>query len=294
MRRCKICIALLSVLTLLSTGCGVQSTVTNTVSGRVRQVSAPSLQEHQTIDIVGASTPYPVIELLATAYESEVRGTRINLLDSSQSSGGITGVKTGLVEIGTVTRPPTLAEADDNLAYREVAKDALVVVTHPTVEGINNLTTEALRAIYSGQTTNWKSFGGPDASITVLDRAEDTSAKRLLREYYLGPNLSNAPDAIMLRHESDMIEAIQNTPYSIGILSLKVVADGLPVNHISLDGIAPTSQNLALGQYGMHRILGIVWYGNPPETTQTFIDFIFSQTGAEIIRQAGYVPSFTD
>ncbi|MEO1353551.1 MAG: substrate-binding domain-containing protein [Cyanobacteria bacterium J06635_15] len=291
MRNRKAWIALLSTMALLPIGCTANPTETVDVPDQATETST-SPQSQQIIKITGAGTPYPAMELLATAYTSQTNDTTITFLESSQTGGGIAGVKEGLVEIGTATRAPKAEEAADDLVHREFAKDALLVATHPSIEGVTNLTTEELQAIYSGQATNWQDFGGPDATIVVLDRAEDESAKRLLREYYLGADLENAPDAVVLRNESDLIEAIQTTPYSIGAFSLaQSIAKDLPVNPISLNGVAPTTETLASGDYAMARTLGIVWYGTPSETTQAFIDFIFSEAGANVLTQAGFSPS---
>ncbi|MEL7510602.1 MAG: substrate-binding domain-containing protein [Cyanobacteria bacterium J06554_3] len=272
---------------LLLAGCGGVSTPILSSSAPVES-AAGSDQSASTITIIGASTPYPALEKLAEAYQKQA-DVQINFLDSSQSSGGIAAVKEGVVELGTVTRPPKPEEQADNLTYREIARDLLLVAVHPSVENIDGLTTEALQAVYSGKATNWREFGGPDAEIVVLDRAEDTSAKRLLRSHYLGDTLENAPNAIMLRRESNVIEALQNTPYSIGTLSrARATTQSLPVNHLSLDGIEPTPEKLSAGQYSMARSLGIVWQGTPSASTQGFIDFVFSPEGRAVLEQAGF------
>lgn len=272
---------------LLLAGCGGVSTPILSSSAPVES-AAGSDQSASTITIIGASTPYPALEKLAEVYQTQA-DVQINFLDSSQSSGGIAAVKEGVVELGTVTRPPKPEEQADNLTYREIARDLLLVAVHPSVENIDGLTTEALQAVYSGKATNWREFGGPDAEIVVLDRAEDTSAKRLLRSHYLGDTLENAPNAIMLRRESNVIEALQNTPYSIGTLSrARATTQSLPVNHLSLDGIEPTPEKLSAGQYSMARSLGIVWQGTPSASTQGFIDFVFSPEGRAVLEQAGF------
>ncbi len=296
MRRRKTWALMLSGLMIFPLGCGIIPVASLPESRDPAQDAAlKKPQASQKIDIIGASTPYPAIKLLASAYQSKVGDIQITFLDSSQSSGGIAGVKAGLAEIGTVTRPPKSTEADDNLVHLEIARDALLIATHPSVEGVDDLTTATLQAIYSGEVTNWKMLGGPDAEIVVLDRAEDTSAKRLLRKHYLGSDLKNAPGAIRLRRESDLIEALQNTPYSIGTVSWSRIASGQPpVKSMSLDGIAPTAANLDSGRYAMYRTLGIVWYGTPSETTQGFINFISSETGTNILQQAGFAPALTN
>jgi len=286
-------IASLGGLGWLTGGCALTAPTAGSSGDRATDSSElfdPAASE--TIKIIGASTPYPALELLAQAYSQETTGVEVVFLDSSQSSGGIEAVKQGLAEIGTVTRLPKPEEADERLTYRAIARDALLVATHPTVTGFNGLTTQQLQDIYSGKITNWKDLSGPAADIIILDRAEDTSAKRLLREYYLGSNLANASDAITLSRESDMVDALQGTAYSIGMLSLaKATRQSLAINHINLDGIEPIPQSIDAGQYDMHRTLGIVWYDQPSPTTQRFIDFVFSPSGSAVLEAAGFAAS---
>ena len=284
-------VALFTSVCVFSAGCSEKNIASTRFEASSSKNTVANSQTQNAIQIIGASTPYPALKLLADAYITEHTHTTVTFLDSSQSSGGITGVKEGLVDLGTVTRSPKPEEADSSLFYRELAKDALLVATHPSVSGITALTTEQLRAIYSGEATNWQTFGGPNAEIVVLDRAEDTSAKRLLREYYLGADLPNAKDAIVLRRESDISNSLQSTPYSIGIISrARAVTEAIAINPLDLDGVAPTPRNIQTGDYAMHRTLGVVWYKTPLEKTQPFLDFVFSPSGADILAQAGFAP----
>lgn len=247
-------------------------------------------QTQKEIKITGAATPYPAMQKLADTYKD--RGVKITFLPASQSPGGIAGVKDGLVEIGTVTRNIKPEEDNGQLEYREFAKDALLVATHQSVEAVKDLSTEQLKGIYSGTITNWRELGGPDADIVVLDRPEDESAKGLLRKHYLGTELKNSPQAVILRHESDLIAAVENTPYSIGAFSLaRAIANNLPVNRVSLNGIAPTPDNVQRGKYPMARSLGVVFQKNPTPTVRDFLDFIATPEAAIALDESGYVPS---
>jgi len=246
------------------------------------------------VKITGSGSTYPAMEALAAAYEASKteEKAKIVFLPPSQSESGISGTRDGLVDLGSLSRTLKPQEDDGTLVYWEVARDALTVATHPDVEGVTNLQTDDLKAIYSGTTTNWQQVGGPDAMIVVLDRPEDESGKRLLREHYLGQALENAPDAVVLRHESDLIEAVTGTPYSIGAFSLAyAIANQLAVNRLRLDDVAPTVENVQSGKYPMVRILGLVSRQTPSTETQKFMDFIFSNAGAEALLEAGFVPS---
>ena len=250
------------------------------------------IQSQQEIKITGSGTAYKPLKVLSAVYQNQESSLRVTFLPSSQSSGGIAGAKQGLVNLGAVTRPPKESEDNGNLVYQEMAQDALVVATHLSVKGVTNLSTEQLQAIYSGQITNWQVLGGPDANIILLDRPEDESAKRLLRQHYLGTELENAPDAVIMRHESDLIKAVQSTPYSIGTFSLaNAITNKLPVNRLSLNNVKPTSTNVEAGKYPMVRHLGIVYQSQPSKATQDLIDFAFSQEGANHLRNSGFVPA---
>lgn len=249
---------------------------------------AAASQAEPEITVGGSGTAMRSLKLLAAAYASKTTAAPLNFLDSSQASAGIAGVKEGQLQIGTVTRSPKPEEVAAELEHREFAKDALLVATHPSVEGVTELSSDDLKAIYSGQETNWKAFGGPDADIVVLDRPEDESAKRLLRTHQLGDELPNAPTAVVLRKESELITAAQNTPFSIGAFSLaNALSNEVPVNYLNINGVTPSVENITAGTYPMVRTLGIVWFGEPDASTQAFIDYVFSNQGAQVIENAG-------
>ncbi len=263
------------------TGCSTSNTAT--------QAEVKTKQE---IKVNGSGSTYPAIQVLAKAYENKSSDIKINFLPKSQSYAGIVGVKKGIVEIGTVSRKLKAKEDDGSIVYREVAKDALVVATHPSVKGVTNLKTSQLKAIYSGKVTNWQKFGGPDAKIVLLDRPEDESGKRLLRQYYLGKELKNAPAAVIMRHEPELINAVQNTPYSIGAFSLAyAISNKLLVNRLSLNGVEPTPANVEAGKYKMIRQIGIVRSKKPSASTQGFFDFAFSNEGGNVLRKSAFAPS---
>ena len=178
------------------------------------------------------------------------------------------------------------------MIYQEIAKDALIIATHPSVEGVTNLETKDIKAIYSGKVKNWKALGGSDAAIILLDRPEDESAKRILRQHYLGKDLKNSPEAVVLRKESELIKTIQNTPYSIGAFSLaEAIGNDLKVNRLNIDGVEPNQENVRLGKYKMVRRLGIVRKKESSDKVNKFIDFVFTEEGAKSIIDSGYTPS---
>ncbi|MEO1428116.1 MAG: substrate-binding domain-containing protein [Cyanobacteria bacterium J06633_8] len=252
----------------------------------------PKVKTQEEIKLGGSSSTHIAIELLGDAYATQNQDIKLTFLPKGQSGGGIAGVKQGLRDIAAVSRKLKPKEDDGSVVYKQLATDGLLVATHPSVTGINNLTTPQLKAIYSGAVTNWEKLGGPNAEIVVLDRSEDQSAKKLLRKYYLGKQLKNAPKAAIMRYEPELINALQNTPYSIGAFSLAyTISNQLPVNRLRINDMEATPENIKSGKYKMVRTIGVVWGKKPSEATQKFLDFAFSETGAEILNKSGFVPS---
>jgi phosphate transport system substrate-binding protein len=244
----------------------------------------------QQITMVGSSSSAGALHLLASAYEAKDKNVKTTFLPDSQSGSNITAVKNKLVDVGGSSHIPKPEEESDQIQSREIARDLLVVATHNSVTGVSNLSTEELKAVYSGKVTNWKELGGADADIVVLDRPEDESAKKLLREYYLGADLKTTSKAVVLKQETELIQTLQDTPNSIGTFSLaNAISNQLPVNRLSLDAIAPTPENFANGKYKMVRPIVAVWGKQPSPATQGFLDFVFRSEGQKVLKDAGFV-----
>ena len=242
------------------------------------------------IKIGGSSSAISLLKTLADEYQPMAKNTKIEMLDPGQSETVIAGVKQKIMDVGSISKTLKPEENDGTLEIREVAHDGLLVATHSSVTGIKNLTAADLKAIYSGSITNWKDLGGPDATIVVLDRPEDESAKRLLRKHYLGDDLKNSPTTVILRKEGELIQAIQNTPNSIGAFSLAhAISHNLSVNRMSLDGIEPTAANIKAGTYLMRRSIVLVWHKNPSAATQQLTQYIFSAPGSAVLEKSGFV-----
>lgn len=239
------------------------------------------------IQIGGSSEGYPVLEILAEAYENEE--VEIRFAPSSQSSGGIAGVKDKAIDIGIVSRQLTATENTDNIQYLAIATSPLLLITNETVEGITNLNAEQIKGIYNGAIVNWEELSGPDAEIILLDLPEDESEKEILREYYLGENLKITPTAIIFQEGDEILEAVAATSFSIGPLGISKEVEKLPVNILNIDGVAPTVANMKSGEYKLTQTIGIVFLGQTESSTQDFINFIQSEKAEAKLEEAGYI-----
>ena len=242
-----------------------------------------------TIKIGGSSEGYEVLELLTEAYEETATDVEFQYLPPSQTDGGIEGVKAAVADIGAVSRTIEPAETGEELVYQPLVKAPLVIAVHESVSGITDISAEQINAIYSGEISNWQALGGPDAAIVVFDLSEDENEKRVLRETYLGADLVITPDAVAFTEDDELLETAAITEFSIAAVPLEDDLDELAMTVLSIDGVAPTPENLQSGSYPMALALGIVLPTTPSTQAESFLEFVDSEEGKAVLTDADYV-----
>jgi phosphate transport system substrate-binding protein len=249
--------------------------------------SAKKSKTVKRIRISGSNTSLPLLRIMARAYENEHPDVEIAFLPGAHSKAGIQGVMSGNLDIGGVSRPLKPEESTPTIRYKAISNDGLVIAANKSTT-VSDLTTDQIKNIYNGTIQNWKEVGGRDASIVILDRAEDESAKIILRQYVLG-DLVVTGQATVLFLETDMIKAIQNTPNSIGYLSLGYALSEKPtIKVLKLDGVEPSVTNIYNDTYKMVRPLAVVYKSDASAQAKEFVSFMLSKDGQGVMEKNGY------
>ncbi len=105
------------------------------------------------IVIAGSSSVTPVMEKLAEAYEARNPNVTIEL-QQSDSSSGMTSVRDGICDIGMASRALRESELAAGLVSTTIALDGIAVIVSPD-NPVEALTSEQVRAIYTGEITDW-------------------------------------------------------------------------------------------------------------------------------------------
>jgi phosphate transport system substrate-binding protein len=160
---------------------------------------------------------------------------------------------------------------------------------HPEL-ALSQLSAEQVAAIYAGQITSWREVGGPDTPIVVLTRNEDEGATRLLRAALFGA-ADWAPAAVVLTRASDLREAVQKTPGSIGFGSYgDFVISGLSAQTLTIDGAHPGAA-IAGGYPIPPRTLAVAYPSNSRVVLDPLLTYLQSAAAQDLLAQAGLVPS---
>ena len=161
---------------------------------------------------------------------------------------------------------------------------------------VSNLTRNDIRGIYSGKITNWKEVGAPKrAKIVPFQRNKNSGSQTTLEKI-----MGDTP--IMPPLEEDELEGMggiirrtanyRNSNEALGF-SFRFYATEMVRNDkiklLSIDGIAPTPENIANGTYPYIATAYVITVKERTGNVQKFIDFMLSPQGREIIEKTGYV-----
>lgn len=238
------------------------------------------------IEIGGGSAHIPVMEAAAKRvmdYNPEI----VIEVDAGGSGSGVRRLADGLIQIGNTGRALKPNEIQDlGLVSFPFAVDGIAVAVNPQ-NPVKELSTKQLKGIFSGDIKNWREVGGIDAPIIVYSRDRGSGVLATFEELAIGKGLRPKRPRIVTSN-SDMNNAIAHDANAIGYLGIGYLSDDIKA--LTIDGMKPSQENAASGKYKITRLLYMNTKGQPDGLTKTFIDYIFSPAGAEIIREAGYLP----
>lgn len=196
--------------------------------------------------------------------------------------------------------------SDEQIAYAEaqgtefvytpIGREAFVFFVHKD-NPIDNLTTDQIKAIYSGQITNWKQLGGSSEPISAYQRNEGSGSQSMLIRFMDGTPIMEPETEKTNDLMSGIIEQVadyRNKDGAIGF-SFRYYMEGIiknpDVKLLSIDGVAPSVENIQNGSYPITAPLyAVTWEGNDNENVALLLNWILSEEGQELVEKTGYVP----
>lgn len=128
-------------------------------SGYVPVVSAGNYAasaEEGKVVVAGSSSVAPLMEKLVEAYETVNPNVKVEL-QTSDSGTGIQNALAGICDIGMASRELKGSEA--GVSAVAIAYDGIAVVVNP-LNPLSGLSSQTVRAIFSGETTEWSGVSG--------------------------------------------------------------------------------------------------------------------------------------
>lgn len=106
-----------------------------------------------TLTIAGSTSVAPLMEVLADKYMALNSGVKIEIQQSG-SSAGITSAVEGVCQIGMASRELKDSETAKGVTATKIAMDGIAVIVNKD-NSCSELTSDQIRKIYTGETTQW-------------------------------------------------------------------------------------------------------------------------------------------
>lgn len=213
----------------------------------------------------------------------------------SITGGGATlGIRTaaaGTSDIGGSCRPvkPDISDLEKGVYMTHVGWDALVVMVHPD-NPVNNITVDQLYRIMTGEIKNWNEVGGDNEPVLVVVRTGKMSGVGYMARKMLfnDPRANFYRRAINLQSSGPVEHKVETRKDAIGISGVSS-AKRRKVKLLSLEGLAPTKENVASGKYPFYRPLFLMTKGKPQGEIKAFMDWLLSPEGQKVVSDQGTV-----
>ncbi len=248
-----------------------------------------AIASQEKLVISGSSTMAPLVAEIGKRFENLHPGTRVDV-QTGGSSRGIADTVNGLADIGMVSR--ALKPQEHALHGATIAHDGITMILHKD-NPIDELSNEHIRLIYSGVITNWKTVGGIDAPITVVNKAEGRSTLELFLQYFQLSNRMIRAHVIIGDNEQG-IKTIAGNPHAIGYVSVGTAQydaiHEVPIKLLALHHVPATLETVQAGTFPLSRPLTLVSKNPFTGLAQTFIDFSRSPAVHDLILKQYFVP----
>jgi ABC-type phosphate transport system, periplasmic component len=168
-----------------------------------------------------------------------------------------------------------------------IGYDIIVPIVHPS-NTVKNLFMGQLSDIYTGLLKYWKDVEGNQGNIIVVDRNDNSGTKLVMSERFF-ESQKIAAGSIKRNNDRDVVSYVAQHPAALGYISKNCF--NKKVKAININGFSATMEIVEKGYYPLYRELYL--YVNDKSykgEIKSFIEFIMSTSGQDLLQKAGFVP----
>jgi phosphate transport system substrate-binding protein len=247
------------------------------------------LTHAEEIKIGGTGGALATMQTLGEVYAVTQPGTKVTVLPSLGSGGGIKAMLSGVIQIAVTSRSLTDTEVNAGAVQIAYGRTPFVFATAST-----NLTTglswQELVDIYAGRSLHW-----PDGTrIRLVMRPTGDSDSDMIKS--MSPAMGAALSAAETRKgmafavtDQDAADNLERLPGALGPSTLaQILSERRALKALELDNVEPSPATIADGSYPYYKTLFMVTSSDTSPAARQFMAFVTSAAGRDILIRTGH------
>ena len=209
--------------------------------------------------------------------------------DATGSGTGIEAVANGTCDIGLASRPLKEEEKAKGLSQTTIALDGIAIIVNENCP-VEDLSVEQIASVFTGKINDWEELCG-NGQIVCIGREAGSGTRDGFE------SMTKTTDKCALKQEltstGAVITAVQNNQNAIGYASLAAAEGQAGIKILAVGGVPCSADNITNGSYAIQRPFNLITRddGTLSEAAQAFFDYMVSAEAAQLITEAGAVPT---
>ncbi len=299
MKKIAMLLVLIMVATVALVGCGSDTPVNeNTTSNGSEAVEVNNeVDFNKLVQVKGSDTMVNIGQQWAEVFMDENPQAQIAVTGGG-SGTGIAAIINGTADIAQSSRAMKDKEKEDaeangyELTEIIAGRDGIAIAVHKD-SGIEEITMEQIKDIFTGVITNWKEVGGNDAEITLYSRESNSGTYAFFKEFVLKDE-EYAQHSMLMPSTGAIVEGLKQDVNGIGYVGLGYLTDDVKAVPVAKEAGAksflPSIETINAGDYPVARPLFLYVAGEPQGVIKLYVDFILGSGGQAIVKETGFIP----